>query len=234
MSLWIAFSAGVLSFLSPCTLPLIPFYISYITGKSLQDINEKKHKRQVFLHSLFFLLGIMIVYFSLGVSIQLLKSVLTEFINGPISNLLQKAAGILVIVMGLSLAGLIKVNLLLSDKRQINLDRSINYGSSFLIGMGFGAGWTPCIGPIFSSILILGDSTIGFLLAYLIGFAVPFLFISLFISKAKVLTKYSAVTMKFGAILLVLMGILVYTGELQRMTLWLSDLLDFEFFRTLG
>ena len=234
MSLWIAFSAGVLSFLSPCTLPLIPFYISYITGKSLQDINEKKHKRQVFLHSLFFLLGIMIVYFSLGISIQLLKSVLTEFINGPISNLLQKAAGILVIVMGLSLAGLIKVNLLLSDKRQINLDRSINYGSSFLIGMGFGAGWTPCIGPIFSSILILGDSTIGFLLAYLIGFAVPFLFISLFISKAKVLTKYSAVTMKFGAILLVLMGILVYTGELQRMTLWLSDLLDFEFFRTLG
>ncbi len=234
MSLWIAFSAGVLSFLSPCTLPLIPFYMSYITGKSLQDINEKKHKRQVFLHSLFFLLGIMIVYFSLGVSIQLLKSVLTEFINGPISNLLQKAAGILVIVMGLSLAGLIKVNLLLSDKRQINLDRSINYGSSFLIGVGFGAGWTPCIGPIFSSILILGDSTIGFLLAYLIGFAVPFLFISLFISKAKVLTKYSAVTMKFGAILLVLMGILVYTGELQRMTLWLSDLLDFEFFRTLG
>ena len=234
MSLWIAFSAGVLSFLSPCTLPLIPFYISYITGKSLQDINEKKHKRQVFLHSLFFLLGIMIVYFSLGISIQLLKSVLTEFVNGPISNLLQKAAGILVIVMGLSLAGLIKVNLLLSDKRQINLDRSINYGSSFLIGMGFGAGWTPCIGPIFSSILILGDSTIGFLLAYLIGFAVPFLFISLFISKAKVLTKYSAVTMKFGAILLVLMGILVYTGELQRMTLWLSDLLDFEFFRTLG
>ena len=234
MSLWIAFSAGVLSFLSPCTLPLIPFYMSYITGKSLQDINEKKHKRQVFLHSLFFLLGIMIVYFSLGVSIQLLKSVLTEFINGPISNLLQKAAGILVIVMGLSLAGLIKVNLLLSDKRQINLERSINYGSSFLIGVGFGAGWTPCIGPIFSSILILGDSTIGFLLAYLIGFAVPFLFISLFISKAKVLTKYSAVTMKFGAILLVLMGILVYTGELQRMTLWLSDLLDFEFFRTLG
>jgi len=234
MSFWLAFSAGVLSFLSPCTLPLIPFYMSYITGKSLQDINEKKHKRQVFLHSLFFLLGIMIVYFSLGISIQLLKSVLTEFVNGPISNLLQKASGILVIVMGLSLAGLIKVNLLLSDKRQINLDRSINYGSSFLIGMGFGAGWTPCIGPIFSSILILGDSTIGFLLAYLIGFAVPFLFISLFISKAKVLTKYSAVTMKFGAILLVLMGILVYTGELQRMTLWLSDLLDFEFFRTLG
>ena len=234
MSFWLAFSAGVLSFLSPCTLPLIPFYMSYITGKSLQDINEKKHKRQVFLHSLFFLLGIMIVYFSLGISIQLLKSVLTEFVNGPISNLLQKASGILVIVMGLSLAGLIKVNLLLSDKRQINLDRSINYSSSFLIGMGFGAGWTPCIGPIFSSILILGDSTIGFLLAYLIGFAVPFLFISLFISKAKVLTKYSAVTMKFGAILLVLMGILVYTGELQRMTLWLSDLLDFEFFRTLG
>ena len=234
MSFWLAFSAGVLSFLSPCTLPLIPFYMSYITGKSLQDINEKKHKRQVFLHSLFFLLGIMIVYFSLGISIQLLKSVLTEFVNGPISNLLQKASGILVIVMGLSLAGLIKVNLLLSDKRQINFDRSINYSSSFLIGMGFGAGWTPCIGPIFSSILILGDSTIGFLLAYLIGFAVPFLFISLFISKAKVLTKYSAVTMKFGAILLVLMGILVYTGELQRMTLWLSDLLDFEFFRTLG
>lgn len=234
MSFWIAFSAGVISFLSPCTLPLIPFYISYITGKSLQDINDKKHQRQVFLHSLFFLLGIMIVYFSLGISIQLLKSVLTGFVNGPISNLLQKAAGILVIVMGLSLTGLIKVNLLLSDKRQINFDRSINYSSSFLIGVGFGAGWTPCIGPIFSSILILGDSTMGFLLAYLVGFAVPFLFISLFISKAKVLTKYSALTMKIGAIVLVLMGILVYTGELQRMTLWLSDLLNFEFFKTLG
>lgn len=234
MSLWIAFSAGVLSFLSPCTLPLIPFYMSYITGKSLQDINEKKHKRQVFLHSLFFLLGIMIVYFSLGISIQLLKSVLTGFVNGPLSNVIQKAAGILVIIMGLSLSGIIKVNFLLSDKRQINLDRSINYGSSFLVGVGFGAGWTPCIGPIFSSILILGDSTIGFLLAYLLGFAVPFLFISLFISKAKILTKYSALTMKIGAIILVLMGILVYTGELQRMTLWLSDLLDFEFFRTLG
>lgn len=74
----------------------------------------------------------------------------------------------------------------------------------------------------------------GFLLAYLVGFAVPFLFISLFISKAKVLTKYSALTMKIGAIVLVLMGILVYTGELQRMTLWLSDLLNFEFFQTLG
>lgn len=74
----------------------------------------------------------------------------------------------------------------------------------------------------------------GFLLAYLVGFAVPFLFISLFISKAKVLTKYSALTMKIGAIVLVLMGILVYTGELQRMTLWLSDLLNFEFFKTLG
>src|SRR5699024_5453194 len=157
-----AFGAGVLSFLSPCTLPLLPLYLSYITGTSVTEIknNESKgFKKSLLLHSVVFLLGVSTVYISLGLGASYMGKLFPQLMTGSKSVLIQRISGLLIIIMGLVTAGWLNIPALLKDNRKMRTREAGGYFSSFFIGLGFAAGWTPCIGPIFSSILLIGIAT---------------------------------------------------------------------------
>lgn len=157
--------------------------------------------------------------------------------SGATGVLVQRLAGVIVIIMGLTMAGWITIPTLLKDKRKMN-NRSGGYLASFLIGLGFAAGWTPCIGPIFSSILLIGITTgsppLAYLTAYILGFVLPFLIVSLFIGKMNNILKYSEKLMKIGAILMILMGVLLLTGGLEYISETISILLQNTPFEKLG
>ncbi|GAA0473429.1 cytochrome c-type biogenesis protein CcdA [Alkalibacterium sp. m-11] len=236
-----ALAAGALSFLSPCTLPLLPLYLSYITGKSVKEVKENKSKafkKSVIVHSLFFLVGVSTVYVSLGLSITYLGEVFTKLMTGSTSVFLQRIAGLLVIVMGLATAEWLHIPALLKDTRKMKGNRSTSYVSSFLIGLGFAAGWTPCIGPIFSSILLIGISTGSppaiYLTLYIVGFILPFLLVSIFIGKMDRIMKHSRQLMKIGGILMIGMGILLFTGALESLSEMLAQWLQGTPFELLG
>ncbi|WP_423190244.1 cytochrome c biogenesis CcdA family protein [Alkalibacterium sp. f15] len=230
-----------MSFFSPCTLPLLPLYLSYITGKSVKEVKENQtiaFKKTVMVHSLLFLLGVSVVYVSLGLSISYLGGFFSQLLTGSTSRLLQRIAGLLIIVMGLVTAEWIQIPALLKDTRKMTGKRTTSFLSSFLIGLGFAAGWTPCIGPIFSSILLIGVSTgtppALYLTLYIIGFALPFLLVSFFIGKMDNVMKHSQKWMKIGGILMIVMGILLFTGTLEILSEWIAQWLEGTPFELLG
>lgn len=236
-----ALAAGALSFLSPCTLPLLPLYLSYITGKSVKEIKEnntKAFKKSVMLHSIFFLIGVSTVYVSLGLSITYLGEFFTTLMTGSTSVFLQRIAGLLIVVMGLATAEWLHIPALLKDTRKMNGKRSTSFASSYFIGLGFAAGWTPCIGPIFSSILLIGMSTGSppaiYLTLYIIGFALPFLLVSFFIGKMDNIMKHSRKLMKIGGVLMIVMGVLLFTGALESLSEMLAQWLQGTPFELLG
>ena len=147
------------------------------------------------LHSLVFLLGVSTVYITLGLGVSYLGNLFGSIMTGPTSVLLQRLAGLLIIIMGLVTLGYLKIPLLLSDYRKLQTRSGVSFLSTFLIGLGFAAGWTPCIGPIFSSILLLGNAMgsppVLYLFMYILGFSLPFLFVSFFIGRLKSILKYS-------------------------------------------
>lgn len=197
----------------------------------MKENNSKEFRRTLILHSIFFLIGVSAVYLSLGLGVSYLGNFLTDLMTGPTARLLQRLAGIFMVVLGLVIAGWLKIPALLGDSRKSFAKRSSSYASSFFIGLGFAAGWTPCIGPIFSGILLLGISTgttpIVFLLLYVIGFALPFLLVSIFIGRMQSLLKYSEKLMKIGGILMIIMGVLLFTGHLaqlsEQLSIWLQN-----------
>lgn len=236
-----ALAAGALSFLSPCTLPLLPLYLSYITGKSVKEVkenNSKAFKKSVMIHSVFFLIGVSTVYVSLGLSITYLGEFFTTLMTGSTSVFLQRIAGLLIVVMGLATAEWLHIPALLKDTRKMNGKKSTSLMSSFFIGLGFAAGWTPCIGPIFSSILLIGISTGSppaiYLTLYIIGFALPFLLVSFFIGKMDTIMKHSRKLMKVGGVLMIIMGILLFTGALESLSETLAQWLQGTPFELLG
>ena len=213
---------------------MLPLYLSYITGKSVKEVREndtKEFRRTLIIHSLFFLLGVSAIYLSLGLGVSYLGNFLTKLMTGATATLLQRLAGIFMIVLGLVIGDWLHIPLLLGDTRKNMTNRKTSFISSFFIGLGFAAGWTPCIGPIFSGILVLGLSTgstpIVFLLLYILGFALPFLLVSLFLGKTQSLLKHSQKLMKIGGVLMVIMGILLFTGQLaylsEKLSIWLQN-----------
>lgn len=231
----------MLSFLSPCTLPLLPLYLSYITGKSVKEVKSnatKGFKKILFIHSVIFLLGVSVVYISLGLGASYMGSIFTELMTGSTSVLLQRLAGLLIIIMGLVTTGWLTIPSLLRDNRKMKAKKTGNYFSSFLIGLGFAAGWTPCIGPIFSSILLLGISTgtppALYLTLYVIGFALPFLLMTFFIGRMDSILKHSQKLMKIGGVLMIFMGLLLVTGYLETLSEMLARFLQDTPFELLG
>ncbi|WP_181349009.1 cytochrome c biogenesis CcdA family protein [Thalassobacillus sp. CUG 92003] len=222
----IAFGAGIISFLSPCTLPVFPAYLSYITGVSVKELQQRsslKVRRKLLIHSIFFLFGLSSIFISLGLGASLIGSWIQDLLTGISGKFIQRIAGIFIIAMGLIIAGFLNFKWMMKDKRiGIQPKPSIGYLGTTFVGMGFAAGWTPCIGPIFASILALAASepTQGFIytLLYVLGFALPFLTFTFFIGSTRFIVKHSEFIMKTGGMLIIVMGLLLYTGQLTRLS----------------
>jgi cytochrome c-type biogenesis protein len=221
--LFIAFGAGLISFLSPCVLPLIPGYISYISGSSLNELLEKKTIN--ILPIILFAVGFSFVFISFGATASFLGSVI---LNN--SYELRIASGIIIIIFSLHILGIINLNFLNYEKR-IYTEKKSGIFSSILVGMAFGFGWTPCIGPILGSILALASTEqslnkgILLLAFYSLGLAIPFILSGYLIQKFLVFSKNIKskmnIILKSGGALLLITGILMITNQLQAIGFYL-------------
>ncbi len=217
---FLAFGAGFISFLSPCVLPLIPGYISYISGESLGDIVEKQKK--IILKTVLFSLGFSLVFISFGATASFIGNILLEN-----SNTLRIIAGIIIIIFSLQLIGILNLNFLNQEKRFQTKNYSNNLFFPVLVGAAFGFGWTPCIGPVLGSILTLAavESSIGkgilLLSFYSLGLAIPFILsgygISKFLAFSKNFRKNIRIVSISGGVILLITGILILTNKLQTL-----------------
>ena len=225
----IAFGAGLISFLSPCVLPLIPGYISYISGQSLQEIlNQKKIS---FFPLILFCLGFSTVFVILGASASFLGK---AFLQN--SEILRLSAGIIIIIFSLQLIGVINISYLNFEKR-FDAKESRNILFPYVIGLAFGFGWTPCIGPILGSILALASieetlsRAILLLSFYSLGLAVPFVLsgylIQRFLLFSKNFKKNINIISKVGGVILLITGILILTNQLQAIGFYIIKIFPF-------
>jgi cytochrome c-type biogenesis protein len=234
IELLIAFGAGLISFLSPCVLPLIPGYVSFISGQSLQEILEKKITN--FSPLILFCLGFSTVFIILGASASFLGQVLLQN-----SDLLRIIAGLFIITFSLQLIGVINISFLNLEKR-FNAKKSQNILFPYVIGLAFGFGWTPCIGPILGSILALASmedtlmKAIMLLTFYSLGLAIPFILSGYLIQKfllfSKNFRKKINMISMVGGIILLVTGFLILTNQLQSVGFYL--LKSFPFMQNFG
>lgn len=235
IKLIIAFGAGFISFLSPCVLPIIPGYISYITGKSLDEIEQ--NRRVVLLKTVTFSLGFSFIFITLGIAASFIGNVLIFF-----GNELRIAAGIIIIIFSLNLLGFLNFSFLNQDKRFETGSYKDNYIFPFLVGAAFAFGWTPCIGPVLGSILALSatEATISkgvvLLSMYSLGLAIPFIlsgyYMTVFLNSKKGFGKYYGRVTKTGGVILLITGILILTNQIQVISYYI--LTTFPFLTTLG
>lgn len=227
-----AFFGGVLSFLSPCVLPLIPSYVSYITGISFEDFKsgDKAFIRKLTLvNSSAFVLGFSIVFILLGISSSYIGSFFSFYYDQ-----IRIIGGIIIIFFGLYVMGILKLNFLSSDKRIHLKSKPRGVLGSLIVGLTFGAGWTPCIGPILGSILLIagtsGSAMYGFklLLVYSVGLAIPFITTSLlinsFLSHFSAIQKYMKLIMILSGLLLISFGIILLTDSVHLLLSVAPDL----------
>ena len=232
-SLPIAFLAGLISFLSPCVLPLIPGYISYISGTSLDKIKEKK-RNLIVIKTVFFTLGFSFVFIALGSTATFVGQFF--LVN---SNIFRIIAGIILIIFSLQLIGIINFNFMNKDIRFFTSVYNDSLFFPLIVGVAFGFGWTPCIGPILGSIITLAtlEESIGrgilLLSFYSLGLAIPFIISGVLIDKfllfSKNFKKYSTTITKTGGVVLLFTGIAVLTGQLQILGFFIL-----EYFPSLG
>ena len=225
----IAFGAGLISFLSPCVLPLIPGYISYISGQSLQNIIDTK-KTNLF-PLVLFCFGFSSVFTILGASASFLGQALLQN-----SEILRIIAGIIIIIFSLQLIGLINISYLNFEKR-FDAKKSKNIFFPYIIGLAFGFGWTPCIGPILGSILALASieetlsRAILLLIFYSLGLAIPFVLsgylIQRFLLLSKNFKKNINIISKSGGIILLVTGVLILTNQLQAVGFYIIEIFPF-------
>ncbi|MGE6721319.1 cytochrome c biogenesis CcdA family protein [Peribacillus frigoritolerans] len=225
LNLFFAFGAGFLSFLSPCSLPLYPAFLSYITGVSLNDLKKEKgiFKKEAFIHTILFLIGFSIIFLALGLSTSFIGTFFMQY-----QDLLRQLGAVIMVFFGLVLTGMLKFDFLLTDKKMNFKRRPSGYTGSILIGIGFAAGWTPCTGPILAGVIALGVTDPGkgmlYMLFYILGFSIPFLIMSLFIEKMHFIKKKSSILMMLGGILMILMGVLLYFNMMTKIISLLTQL----------
>lgn len=226
VTIWLAFLAGVLSFVSPCMLPLYPSYLSYITGVSVQDIQKDAKfwlRYQAVLHTIFFMLGFSIIFFALGLSASLIGRFFFQY-----QQMIQVIGGVVVFVMGLVMAGIVKNRWLMGERRFRFRDRPAGYFGSTLVGIVFAAGWTPCIGPILTAVLMLSatnpETGVWLIAFYIFGFSIPFFALSFFIGKLTWLKRNGELLMRIGGGTMILVGILLMTNQMTKITIWLINI----------
>jgi cytochrome c-type biogenesis protein len=222
-----AFVAGLLSFLSPCVLPLIPSYITYITGLSFAELQEEhpthKVRKLTILHSLLFIAGFTTVFVLMGASATMIGGFLMDH-----KTAIRRVGGVLIMIFGIHVTGIFDIGILLGEKRVTIHQKPAGYFGSFLVGLAFAAGWTPCIGPILASILLVAatDGTIGkgiiLLLSYSMGLAIPFFLSSFALHRFLVLfsrfRKHIRIFEIITGIFLIITGILVFSNYLTLLS----------------
>ncbi len=227
VSLAAALLAGLISFLSPCVLPLVPSYLAFITGISIDELSSEESRRRVrkrvVLSVLFFILGFSAIFIALGASATLVGKFLAKHIRW-----LEIIGGLVIILMGLHFAGMLRLRFL-DRERAIHLEKKpFGLLGTFIVGMAFGAGWTPCVGPILGSILMLAATTqsvakgIVLLTFYSIGLGLPFLaagiLIHRFFEAFRSIRKYFRAIAIGGGILLIIVGVALLTGYFSYLT----------------
>jgi cytochrome c-type biogenesis protein len=230
VSLLAALLAGAVSFLSPCVLPLVPGYLSYVTGRSVDELRARSHRERIAIlrASLAFVLGFSTVFVALGASATAVGRLLLAYKLE--ANLV---GGVIIIVFGLFLTGLLNLRWLNFDLRWVHRLRTGGGGwlSSYLLGLAFAFGWTPCIGPILGSILTVSASSAGtvsgivLLSVYSLGLGLPFLLAALlverFLEHMKTLRRWSRPLYIGSGVIMILMGIVMITGQLTAFSYWL-------------
>jgi cytochrome c-type biogenesis protein len=233
VSVFTAFIAGLVSFLSPCVLPLVPGYISIISGASLEQLKAREKDsslfRTVLLNSIMFIIGFSITFILLGASATWIGQILLSKMR-----LLGQIAGLILIAFGIHLTGLVKINALYKDKRFHNLEKPRGLVGALVLGLAFAFGWTPCIGPILAGIMTIASTkqtvTEGMFLlgTYSAGLGIPFLLTSLALNKflafyGRFKKHFHAVEVASG-ILVIAIGVLILTGSLSRLATWFTFL----------
>ncbi|WP_435169482.1 cytochrome c biogenesis CcdA family protein [Falsirhodobacter sp. 1013] len=227
-AMMIALTAGVLSFLSPCVLPIVPPYLAYMSGISMNDMRGEGGRRRILLPALFFVMGLSTVFLFLGLAASALGTALLQY-----QDVMTKVAGVVVILFGLHFIGLLRIPLLNREARMDAGDQGGSALGAYVLGLAFAFGWTPCIGPQLGAILSLaateanvarGTALLG---VYAIGLGLPFLLAALFINRAigvmNRLKPWMGVIEKAMGALLILVGVALVTGLFSMFSFFLLE-----------
>ena len=231
ISLLAAFSAGLLSFVSPCVLPLVPSYISYITGLSVEQLTDaserNKFKSAIILNALLFIGGFSTVFIAFGASASFLGQILITY-----QDHIRRIGGVMIIIFGLYLLGILNLNFLKVEHRYQFRNRPAGYLGSFLIGIAFAAGWTPCVGPVLGTILLYASTTdslwsgVILLACYSLGLALPLFLTALgvdrFLAYFKEVRAYLWGVSTVSGVLLIVVGVMIYANSLTMITSFLE------------
>jgi cytochrome c-type biogenesis protein len=223
----IAFSAGLLSFLSPCVLPLIPSYVTFITGLSLDDVQHAR--RAALVHGMLFVLGFTLIFLALGAGATLLGQTLLQY-----RDWISRIGGVVIIIFGLYLLGVLNIGFFSRERRVHLSDKPVGYFGTLVVGIAFGAGWTPCLGPILSSILLYTSTQADFsrgmwlLLAYSLGLAVPFLLSAVAIERFTAffqrMRKQMMWISRVSGVVMIVIGVMLITNYFTVLASWLTTL----------
>ena len=224
----VAFSAGVFSFLSPCVLPLLPSYLSFVTGMSVSDLSgdlAASARRRVMLHAIAFVVGFSVVFVTLGASFSTAGAFLLDY-----RDWIRRIGGLLIIVFGLYIAGLLRIGFLTRTQQLQLREKPAGYVGSLIVGLTFAIGWTPCVGPILGAILSLAGTTdtvtrgMSLLVAYSAGLGVPFLLsavaLGAFLKFFKRYRPFIPIVERFAGVILVVVGVLVFTNYYLVLNSW--------------
>jgi cytochrome c-type biogenesis protein len=226
-SLMAAFLAGLFSFVSPCVLPLVPSYLMYITGLSLDQLTDTAERRAarktIIVNAILFIGGFSVVFMAFGASASFIGRILTDF-----QDILRKVGSAVIIVFGLYVMGVLKLRFLMMKKRIHLRSRPAGYAGSVLVGATFAAGWTPCVGPVLGAILMYATTLDTFadglilLASYSLGLGLPLLIVAMglerFLASFKRLRRYQKVVSVFSGACLIIFGLLLYNDSLTLLT----------------
>lgn len=230
VSLGLAFLAGLVSFLSPCVFPVVPSYVGFVTGLTLDELREggrAEARRQAAVHAALFVLGFSLVFIALGASATALGTVLRRSLP-----LLQQVGGVLVAAFGLYLLGVLRLPALMRERRVHLASRPAGKVGSVLVGVAFGAGWTPCVGPVLASVLLYAGMAetawrgMALLAAYALGLGIPFFVAAVslnwFLAGAVSARRWLMPLQRVSGFALLVLGILMFTGRFAALTAWLA------------
>ncbi|TWI52949.1 cytochrome c biogenesis CcdA family protein [Halalkalibacter nanhaiisediminis] len=224
ITILLAFGAGLLSFVSPCNIPLYPAFLAYITGLSVDEIKQKGKglPPRAMLHTFIFILGFSTIFIVLGMSTSLIGDLFIQY-----NNLIRQLGAMFIVLFGLVTLGVMKPTFLMKNNQIQFSKRPSGYIGTYVIGIAFAAGWTPCIGPILASVIALSMTSPGsgmlYMSVYSVGFAIPFFTMTFFVGKMNVIKKYMNLMMKVGGVMMIVFGVMLYFDWMTRLTSYLVN-----------